>query len=128
MGENDSDEPSEWEDGYRNESDADVSAVPAHVGVIHLISDSDKTSDSEFLRAMENMGLSQFRRRVRTTYYDGGYEVDQLNEVVPTLGMVAEVDMGTKGYVVDVGSIHVLVVTGIYLAYHVSMPLRPVLP
>ncbi|CAN0918378.1 hypothetical protein LINGRAHAP2_LOCUS30836 [Linum grandiflorum] len=52
-------------------------------GPLHLISDSDRTSDYEFLRAMENMGLSQFRRRVRTTYYDGGYEVDQVNEVVP---------------------------------------------
>ncbi|CAN0919482.1 hypothetical protein LINGRAHAP2_LOCUS31479 [Linum grandiflorum] len=83
MGENDSDEPSDWDDGYRNESDADVSAVLAHVRVIHLISDSDRTSDFEFLRVMENTGLSQFRRRVRTTYYDGGYEVDQINEVVP---------------------------------------------
>ncbi|CAN0893208.1 hypothetical protein LINGRAPRIM_LOCUS2609 [Linum grandiflorum] len=83
MGENDSDKPSDWDDGYRNGSDVDVSAVPAHVRVIHLISDSGRTSDSKFLRAMENMGLSQFMMRVRTTYYDGGYEVDQVNEVVP---------------------------------------------
>ncbi|CAN1224181.1 hypothetical protein LINGRAPRIM_LOCUS850 [Linum grandiflorum] len=37
MRENDSDEPSDWDDGYRNESDADVSAVPAHVGVNEVV-------------------------------------------------------------------------------------------
>ncbi|CAN0905659.1 hypothetical protein LINGRAHAP2_LOCUS23798 [Linum grandiflorum] len=106
MGENDSDEPSKWEDGYRNESDANVSDVPAHVGIIHVISYSDKTSDSEFLRAMENMGLSPFRRRVRTPYY-GGYEVDQINKVVPRQhNQEQEVIVIDEGGVNDMDGMH----------------------
>ncbi|CAN1134948.1 hypothetical protein LINPERHAP2_LOCUS8579 [Linum perenne] len=72
---------SEWHNGLSgSDPEADVSAVPANVGVVHLIDDSDRTSDPEFLEAMENLGVSRLRRRVRLTVTEDGEEIDQLNE------------------------------------------------
>ncbi|CAN1820486.1 hypothetical protein LINPERHAP1_LOCUS29117 [Linum perenne] len=51
------------------------------VGVVHLIDDSDRTTGPEFMEAMENLGLTNRRRRVRTTFDEYGMEVEQLNEV-----------------------------------------------
>ncbi|CAN1280539.1 hypothetical protein LINPERPRIM_LOCUS17457 [Linum perenne] len=58
-----------------------MSAVAADVGVIHFIDDSDRTSDSEFGEAMANMGLTQYRRKVKTLYHSDGVKIDQVNEV-----------------------------------------------
>ncbi|CAN1335075.1 hypothetical protein LINPERPRIM_LOCUS36616, partial [Linum perenne] len=72
---------SEWHNGLSgSDPEAEVSAVAANVGVVHLIDDSDRTSDPEFLEAMENLGVSQFRRRVRQTLSENGEEVEQLTE------------------------------------------------
>ncbi|CAN0857804.1 hypothetical protein LINGRAHAP2_LOCUS6933 [Linum grandiflorum] len=68
--------------GWDQPFDADDSVVGAHVGVVHLISDSDCTSDEEFLRAMDNLGISQYRRKYRTTYLGDGVEVDMTTELV----------------------------------------------
>ncbi|CAN1167846.1 hypothetical protein LINPERHAP2_LOCUS27483 [Linum perenne] len=63
---------SEWHNGLSgSDPEADVSVVAANVGVVHLIDDSDRTSDPEFPEAMENLGVSRFRRRVRLTDKDG---------------------------------------------------------
>ncbi|CAN1167722.1 hypothetical protein LINPERHAP2_LOCUS27392 [Linum perenne] len=72
---------SEWHNGLSgSDPEAKVSAVAANVSVVHLIDDSDRTSDPEFLEAMENLGVSRFRRRVRTILSENGEEVEQLTE------------------------------------------------
>ncbi|CAN1274533.1 hypothetical protein LINPERPRIM_LOCUS15428, partial [Linum perenne] len=72
---------SEWHTGLSgSDPEAEVSAVAANVGVVHLIDDSDRTSDPEFLEAMENLGVSRLRRRVRQTFSENGEEVQQLTE------------------------------------------------
>ncbi|CAN0900319.1 hypothetical protein LINGRAHAP2_LOCUS20772 [Linum grandiflorum] len=68
--------------GWDQPSDADDLVVGAHVGVVHLISDSDRTSDEEFLRAMDNLGISQYRRKYHTAYMGDGVEVDMTTERV----------------------------------------------
>ncbi|CAN1257918.1 hypothetical protein LINPERPRIM_LOCUS9734 [Linum perenne] len=77
-GDND-DEASESDNG--SDPEADFSAVPADAGVVHLIDDSDRTSDPEFGEAMANLGLTKYRRKVRTYYQPDGVEVEQMNEV-----------------------------------------------
>ncbi|CAN1787545.1 hypothetical protein LINPERHAP1_LOCUS17694, partial [Linum perenne] len=59
---------------------ADVSTVAANVVVVHLLDDSDRTSDPEFLEAMDNLGVSRFMRRVRLTITEDKEEIDQINE------------------------------------------------
>ncbi|CAN1175062.1 hypothetical protein LINPERHAP2_LOCUS31729, partial [Linum perenne] len=72
---------SEWHNGLSgSDPEAEVSAVAANVGVVHLIDDSDRTTDPEFLEAMENLGVARFRRRVRHVLSDNGEEVEQLTE------------------------------------------------
>ncbi|CAN1163450.1 hypothetical protein LINPERHAP2_LOCUS25038 [Linum perenne] len=72
---------SEWHNGLSgSDPEAEVSGVGANVGVVHLLDDSDRTSDPEFLEAMANLGVSQFRRSVRTTVSGNGVEVEQLAE------------------------------------------------
>ncbi|CAN1835876.1 hypothetical protein LINPERHAP1_LOCUS34563 [Linum perenne] len=61
--------------------EADASGIRADEGLIHLLDDSDRTSDPEFDEAMANLGLTDYRRKVRTQYNTDGVEVDQLNEV-----------------------------------------------
>ncbi|CAN1291460.1 hypothetical protein LINPERPRIM_LOCUS21157 [Linum perenne] len=79
VGDNDE---SDYELGYRSsEPEAENSHVAADVGVIHVIDDSDRTNDPEFVEAMENLGLTNRRRRLRTTFDEYGVEVEQLNEV-----------------------------------------------
>ncbi|CAN1725549.1 hypothetical protein LINPERHAP1_LOCUS127 [Linum perenne] len=79
VGDNDE---SDYELGYRSsDPEAENSHVAADVGVVHLISDLDRTTDHEFMEAMENLGLTSRRRRVRTTFDEYGLEVEQLNEV-----------------------------------------------
>ncbi|CAN1273083.1 hypothetical protein LINPERPRIM_LOCUS14859 [Linum perenne] len=79
VGDNDE---SDYELGYRSSDlKAENSHVAADVGVVHLISDLDRTTDHEFMEAMENLGLTSRRRRVRTTFDEYGLEVEQLNEV-----------------------------------------------
>ncbi|CAN1248655.1 hypothetical protein LINPERPRIM_LOCUS6823 [Linum perenne] len=63
-----------------SDTEAEVSAVATNVGVVHLIDDSDRTSDPEFLEAMENLGVARFRRRVRHVLSENGEEVEQLTE------------------------------------------------
>ncbi|CAN0903313.1 hypothetical protein LINGRAHAP2_LOCUS22490 [Linum grandiflorum] len=73
---------SDWEHGHGgSDTDDEQSVVTAHFGVIHLISDSDRTTDLEFLEAMVNMGVATRRRRIRVNMYANGVEVDQLNEI-----------------------------------------------
>ncbi|CAN1184738.1 hypothetical protein LINPERHAP2_LOCUS37152 [Linum perenne] len=72
---------SEWHNGLSgSDPEAEVSGVGANVGVVHLLDDSDRTSDPEFLEAMANLGVSRFRRSVRTTVSGNGVEVEQLAE------------------------------------------------
>ncbi|CAN1278991.1 hypothetical protein LINPERPRIM_LOCUS16826 [Linum perenne] len=78
-----------------SDPEAEVSVVPASVGVIHLIDDSDRTSDSEFLEAVGNLGVS----RVRTILSENGEEVDQLNE--PTVNRRHQTARAREEIVVD---------------------------
>ncbi|CAN1184865.1 hypothetical protein LINPERHAP2_LOCUS37210 [Linum perenne] len=64
-----------------SDPEADVSGVRADEGIVHLLDDSDRTSDPEFAEAMANLGLTGYRRKIRTQYNTDGVEVDQLNEV-----------------------------------------------
>ncbi|CAN1812934.1 hypothetical protein LINPERHAP1_LOCUS26681 [Linum perenne] len=64
-----------------SDPEVDASGIRADEGVIHLLDDSDRTSDPEFAEAMANLGLTGYRRKVRTQYNIDGLEVDQLNEV-----------------------------------------------
>ncbi|CAN0918802.1 hypothetical protein LINGRAHAP2_LOCUS31090 [Linum grandiflorum] len=81
MGDNE-DNSSDWEHGHGDsDTDGEHSVVPAHLGVIHLISDSDRTTDPEFLEAMVNLGVENRRRRIRVNMYVNGVKVDQLNKV-----------------------------------------------
>ncbi|CAN1144571.1 hypothetical protein LINPERHAP2_LOCUS14176 [Linum perenne] len=50
------DEASKWYTG--SDPEVDVSAVAVDVGVVHLLDDSDRTSDPEFAEAMANLGLT----------------------------------------------------------------------
>ncbi|CAN0906520.1 hypothetical protein LINGRAHAP2_LOCUS24309 [Linum grandiflorum] len=60
--------------------EGEYSAVAANVGVGHLLSDSDRTSDEEFQQAMMDLGVAH-RRRVKTNVFADGIEVEQLNEL-----------------------------------------------
>ncbi|CAN1197467.1 hypothetical protein LINPERPRIM_LOCUS15237 [Linum perenne] len=72
---------SEWHNGVSgSDPEAEVSAVATNVGVVHLLDDSDRTTDPEFLEAMENLGVARFRRRVRQVLSENGEEVEQLTE------------------------------------------------
>ncbi|CAN1836415.1 hypothetical protein LINPERHAP1_LOCUS34757 [Linum perenne] len=58
------------------------SGIRANQNVIHLIHDSDRTSDPEFQEAMENMDISAMRRKVRVSYLPhADIKVEQLNEL-----------------------------------------------
>ncbi|CAN0884115.1 hypothetical protein LINGRAHAP2_LOCUS14748 [Linum grandiflorum] len=85
------DDTSEGNPGYGSsgdEGDSDElnSGVGADVGVVHLIDDSDRTSDPEFMQAMANLGISHMRRRMRTTFASDGEEVDLVNELYVNQG------------------------------------------
>ncbi|CAN0840065.1 hypothetical protein LINGRAHAP2_LOCUS2730 [Linum grandiflorum] len=70
----DNDFPTDSEDGQlSSDPEVEYSAVAAHHGVIHLIDDSDRTSDPEFYAAMENLGIME-KRRPRTIYDSDGNE------------------------------------------------------
>ncbi|CAN1796985.1 hypothetical protein LINPERHAP1_LOCUS21099 [Linum perenne] len=56
--------------------EADASGIRADEGIIHLLDDSDRTSDPKFAKAMANLGLTSYRRKVRTQYNTDGVEVD----------------------------------------------------
>ncbi|CAN0904664.1 hypothetical protein LINGRAHAP2_LOCUS23227 [Linum grandiflorum] len=62
-------------------SEVENSTVGADVGVVHLIYDSDRTSDPEFHRGMKDIGVSHLRRRMRTTYGSHGEEVKFVAEI-----------------------------------------------
>ncbi|CAN1175199.1 hypothetical protein LINPERHAP2_LOCUS31812 [Linum perenne] len=64
-----------------SDSEADASGIRADEGIIHLLDNSDRTSDPKFAEEMANLGLTNYRRKVRTQYNTDGVEVDQLNEV-----------------------------------------------
>ncbi|CAN1825853.1 hypothetical protein LINPERHAP1_LOCUS31324 [Linum perenne] len=85
VGENESGFGDNGEDFERSDGgsdpEADGSGIRADEGIIHLLDDSDRTSDPEFAEAMANLGLTGYRRRVRTQYHTDGVEVDQMNEV-----------------------------------------------
>ncbi|CAN0903314.1 hypothetical protein LINGRAHAP2_LOCUS22490 [Linum grandiflorum] len=69
---------SDWEHGHGgSDTDDEQSVVTAHFGVIHLISDSDRTTDLEFLEAMVNMGVATRRRRIRVNIPPK--EVEEIN-------------------------------------------------
>ncbi|CAN0907853.1 hypothetical protein LINGRAHAP2_LOCUS25024 [Linum grandiflorum] len=76
---------SDGQEAY-NDSDPENSAVAADVGIVHLIDDSDRTSDPEFHQAMEHLGVANRRRRVSQNQAgpdvvenDGGEPNDDLN-------------------------------------------------
>ncbi|CAN0920520.1 hypothetical protein LINGRAHAP2_LOCUS32096 [Linum grandiflorum] len=60
--------------------EGEYSAVAANVGVVHFLSDSDRTSDEEFQQSMMDLGVGH-RRRVKANVFADGIEVEQLNEV-----------------------------------------------
>ncbi|CAN1146845.1 hypothetical protein LINPERHAP2_LOCUS15512 [Linum perenne] len=64
-----------------SDPEEDASGIRADEGIIHLLDDSDRTSDPEFAKAMANHDFKGYRRKVRTHYNTDGVEVDQLNEV-----------------------------------------------
>ncbi|CAN0893006.1 hypothetical protein LINGRAHAP2_LOCUS17908 [Linum grandiflorum] len=72
--------------------EAESSVVGADVGIVHLIDDSDRTSDEEFVQAMEDLGIANRRRRIRTRYDSHGMEVSQVNGVSVNLGRTASVN------------------------------------
>ncbi|CAN0919231.1 hypothetical protein LINGRAHAP2_LOCUS31330, partial [Linum grandiflorum] len=62
------------EHGYgTTDPEAEYSWVDADVGVVHLIDDSDRTSDPEFYEAMEQLGLME-KRKPRIVYDSDGNE------------------------------------------------------
>ncbi|CAN1243529.1 hypothetical protein LINPERPRIM_LOCUS5719 [Linum perenne] len=85
VGENESGFGDNGEDSERSDGgsdpEADGTGIRADEGIIHLLDDSDRTFDPEFAEAMANLGLTGYRRRVRTQYHTDGVEVDQMNEV-----------------------------------------------
>ncbi|CAN1821791.1 hypothetical protein LINPERHAP1_LOCUS29681, partial [Linum perenne] len=90
------------EHGYgTSDLEVEVSGIKAHQGFNHLIDDYDRTSDPKFQEAMENFGISGWRRRkVRATYQaDGGVEVDQLNEAAVNGIQQAEVLIDLEDHV-----------------------------
>ncbi|CAN0885847.1 hypothetical protein LINGRAHAP2_LOCUS15214 [Linum grandiflorum] len=66
--------------GDSSDEGAENSIIGADVGVIHLVDDSDRTSDPEFYQAMENLGIANRRRRYRTRYDPEGVEEDFIFE------------------------------------------------
>ncbi|CAN0846559.1 hypothetical protein LINGRAHAP2_LOCUS4509 [Linum grandiflorum] len=52
-------------------------------GLIHLLDDSDRTTDPEFYEALENLGLMGMRRNYKVAHTKDGEEVDQLYGRVP---------------------------------------------
>ncbi|CAN0876558.1 hypothetical protein LINGRAHAP2_LOCUS11375 [Linum grandiflorum] len=72
--------------------EAENSVVGADVGIVHLIDDYDRISDEEFVQAMEDLGITNRRRRIRTKYDSRGIEVDQVNGVLVNLGQTASVN------------------------------------
>ncbi|CAN1153148.1 hypothetical protein LINPERHAP2_LOCUS19208 [Linum perenne] len=78
---------SKWHNGLSgSDPEVDVSVVAANVGVVHLLDDSDRTFDPEFLEAMDNLGVSRFKRRVHLTITEHRKEIDQLNEPIVVRG------------------------------------------
>ncbi|CAN1136736.1 hypothetical protein LINPERHAP2_LOCUS9637 [Linum perenne] len=78
---------SEWHNGLSSsDPKAEVSVIDANVRVVHLLDDSDRTSDPEFVEAMDNLGVSRFWRRVHLTLTEDGEELDQLNEATVNCG------------------------------------------
>ncbi|CAN1729030.1 hypothetical protein LINPERHAP1_LOCUS464 [Linum perenne] len=76
MGDNE-DFVSDWEHGHGTSNlEAKHQGLEPNVGVVHLIDDSDRTSDSEFIEAMQNIGGSGMRRKARTHYEEDGIEVE----------------------------------------------------
>ncbi|CAN1134946.1 hypothetical protein LINPERHAP2_LOCUS8579 [Linum perenne] len=84
---------SEWHNG--------LSGSDPEADVVHLIDDSDRTSDPEFLEAMENLGVSRLRRRVRLTVTEDGEEIDQLNERTVRRGAPTEPDVSSEEVSLD---------------------------
>ncbi|CAN0857613.1 hypothetical protein LINGRAHAP2_LOCUS6834, partial [Linum grandiflorum] len=64
----------------RANGDEEVQRSVAEGGLIHLIDDSDRTTDPEFYEALNNLGILGLRRKFRSQRADGGEEVDQVYE------------------------------------------------
>ncbi|CAN0857400.1 hypothetical protein LINGRAHAP2_LOCUS6740, partial [Linum grandiflorum] len=62
------------------DGDEEVQRSVAEGGLIHLIDDSDRTTDPEFYEALNNLGILGLRRKFRSQRADGGEEVDQVYE------------------------------------------------
>ncbi|CAN0912798.1 hypothetical protein LINGRAPRIM_LOCUS473 [Linum grandiflorum] len=60
-------------------------------GLIHLVNDSDRTTDPEFLEAMENVGVLGLRRPFLSLCCTDGEEVDQLYAEIADLEQEAYV-------------------------------------
>ncbi|CAN0876609.1 hypothetical protein LINGRAHAP2_LOCUS11413 [Linum grandiflorum] len=84
----DNEDPLSDGDMFADDSDpeAENSVVGADVGIVHLIDDSDRTSDEEFVQAMEDLGIANRIRRIRTRYDSHGMEVSQVIGVSVNLG------------------------------------------
>ncbi|CAN0875088.1 hypothetical protein LINGRAHAP2_LOCUS10628 [Linum grandiflorum] len=52
-------------------------------GLIHLLDDSDRTTDPEFYEALENLGLMGMRRNYKVAHLEGGEEVEMLYGRIP---------------------------------------------
>ncbi|CAN0900159.1 hypothetical protein LINGRAHAP2_LOCUS20684 [Linum grandiflorum] len=62
------------------DGDEEIQRSVAEGGLIHLIDDSDRTTDPEFYEALNNLGILGLRRKFRSQRADGGEEVDQVYE------------------------------------------------
>ncbi|CAN0884929.1 hypothetical protein LINGRAHAP2_LOCUS14977 [Linum grandiflorum] len=60
-------------------------------GLIHLVEDSDRTTDPEFIEAMENLGVLGLRRAFHSLRCADGEEVDQLYTEIAHLEQEANV-------------------------------------
>ncbi|CAN1168260.1 hypothetical protein LINPERHAP2_LOCUS27718 [Linum perenne] len=82
-----------------SDPNAEGSGIRANQNVIHLIHDSDRTSDPEFQEAMKNMGISAMRRRkVRVSHLpDNDIKVEQLNELTVNGAQQEEVIVEVEG-------------------------------
>ncbi|CAN0913401.1 hypothetical protein LINGRAHAP2_LOCUS27903 [Linum grandiflorum] len=58
-----------------SDPEAENLVVGADVGIVYLIDDSDRKSDEEFVQAMEDLGIANRRRRIRTQYDSHGIEL-----------------------------------------------------
>ncbi|CAN0829386.1 hypothetical protein LINGRAPRIM_LOCUS2963 [Linum grandiflorum] len=72
--------------------------------LIHFVDDSDRTTDPEFLEAMENLGVLGLRRAFRSLRCADGEEVDQLYAEIAQMDQEADIGQDEVEEGLDEGS------------------------